>query len=99
MPTEGGEARAVSGSGPRDRPIGWSADRRSLYVYQRGEVPARIARLELATGRRETWMEWAPADRAGLVSIVVAPMAGDGAYYVYTYVRVLSELYLAEGLR
>jgi hypothetical protein len=74
-------------------------DRRFLYVYQRGEVPARAYRVELATGLRELWKELAPSDRAGVISIVDPHLAADEAHYAYSYARILSDLYLVEGLR
>jgi Tol biopolymer transport system component len=99
VPIDGGEARPVPGTGPRDRPFAWSKDQRFLYVYQRGEVPAKAYRVELATGRRELWRELAPSDRAGVVSIVDPYLAADETHYAYSYIRVLSDLYLVEGLR
>jgi eukaryotic-like serine/threonine-protein kinase len=95
----GGPPRPVPGTGAQDRPFAWSPDQRFLYVYQRGEVPARISRIELATGRREIWKQWAPADRAGVVSIIDPELAAGGTGYVFSYTRTLSDLYLAEGLR
>ena len=99
IPIDGGEPRPVPGTGPRDRPCGWSLDQRFLYTYQRGEVPARVFRVELTTGRREPWRELAPADRAGVVSIVDPQITPDGTHYAYSYLRALSDLYLVEGLR
>jgi hypothetical protein len=97
VPIAGGEPRPVPGTGARDRPI--RLDGRFLYTYQRGEVPAKIARFELATGRRELWRVWAPRDRAGVISIIDPQLAEGGTYYAYSYLRTLSDLYLVHGLR
>jgi hypothetical protein len=40
-----------------------------------------------------------PEDAAGVTQIHPTSMAADGRSYVYSYRRVLSDLYLAEGLR
>ncbi len=94
----GGEPRPVPGTGPSDLPFGWSADQRYLLAYRRDEVPARAFRIEAATGKRELWKQWAPADRAGVLSIADPQVAAGGRWYAYTYERLLSDLYLVEGL-
>jgi eukaryotic-like serine/threonine-protein kinase len=99
LATGGGEPRPVPGTALQDRPFGWSPDQRFLYVYRRGEVPARTFRIELATGRKEPWRDLAPPDRAGVTSIVDPHLAADGIHYAYSYLRNLSDLYLAEGFR
>ena len=80
-------------------PVGWTADDRSLYVQKRGGPSARIDRLDLATGRREPWKEILPADATGVVRVSSVFLAPDGSFYVYAYSRVLSNLYLVEGLK
>jgi Tol biopolymer transport system component len=99
-PVDGGEARRVSGVEPEDVPIQWSADGKSLYVTRRGELPARIERLDLATGKKEFWKELMPADRAGLIRIDSVFVTPDGKSYAYTASRVLaSDLYVVSGLK
>ncbi|HJW13247.1 MAG TPA: protein kinase, partial [Thermoanaerobaculia bacterium] len=49
---QGGEPRPAPGAAPGDLPVEWSADGRSLYIYRRGENPARIFLLDLATGQK-----------------------------------------------
>lgn len=40
-----------------------------------------------------------PADRAGLLDLGFVLLSADARAYVYSYRRVLSTLFLAEGLR
>jgi hypothetical protein len=54
--------------------------------------------VELASGRRERWKEFMPGDPAGVALINPAFLTPDGRHYVYSFRRVLSDLYLAEGL-
>src|SRR5262249_19383858 len=68
-PLEGGPPRPLNGSAPGDYPILWSAEGGSLYAYKPAEVPARVFRIDLATGRREPWKTMVPADRSGLITI------------------------------
>jgi Tol biopolymer transport system component len=98
-PLDGGSARPVPGVTPGDVPIQWSADGRTLYLTRRGELPARVERLDIATGKRELWKELIPSDRAGLIRISNVYVARDGKSYAYTASRVLaSDLYLVSGL-
>jgi eukaryotic-like serine/threonine-protein kinase len=74
-------------------------DRRFLFIRRSGGIPVRVDRLDLSTGRRERWKELAPADRTGVISISTIFLSADGTAYAYTYQRLLSELYLVEGLK
>jgi hypothetical protein len=98
-PVEGGELRALPGLAPGDFPSGWSADGRSLYVFRRDELPTRVFRVDVATGRKDLWKEVGPSDAAGVTGIGHLLITPDGVSYVYNYVRSLSDLYLVEGLR
>ena len=98
-PLQGGEPVVVPGLGDLEVPMGWTADSRSLYVYKRGEYPARVARLDVATGKREPWKDLTPPDPAGINSISPPCFTPDGKAYVYSYNRILSDLFLAEGIK
>ena len=98
-PVAGGSPRPVQSSQPGDRPVAWSGDGRWLWVFRRGEVPAEVSRLEIATGRRQLWRKLQPPDRSGVYSINDFKVALDGRAYFYSYKRVLSQLYLVDGLR
>jgi hypothetical protein len=95
----GGEPKPISGFSPGEEPVEWSADGRSLYVYRAGELPARVYRLELATGKRSFWKQLMPADPAGVSRIGPIRLTPDGKWYVYGYHRILSDLFVAEGLK
>src|SRR5712691_680665 len=96
-PVDGGARRALAGLDLDDWPVQWSADGKALYLRHEGELPLPILRYDLATGGKEAWRELMPADRAGVVWVdpLVTP---DGRGYVYTYHRLLSDLYLVYGL-
>jgi hypothetical protein len=97
-PVEGGERRALPGLSIQEWPIGWSADGRSVFLRREGALPMAVLRMDVASGRKEPWKELAPPDRAGVVWM--SPLVtADGAAYVYTYHRVLSDLYLVQGLK
>jgi eukaryotic-like serine/threonine-protein kinase len=96
---EGGEPEPIPGLAADETPYGWSGDGRFLYVARRREIPARVSKLDVQTGRREPWRELMPADGAGIVSITPVLPAPDGSAYVYGYFRILSDMYVAEGLK
>ena len=97
----GGPARAIP-LAQGDEPIRFARDGRSVFVREAGEGwPARVARMDLSTGRKQPWLELQPPDLAGAASlgsgnILLTP---DGRSYAYLLHRVLSDLYLVEGLR
>jgi hypothetical protein len=51
-PTTGGDGRPIRGMEMGEQPIAWSQDGLSLFIYLPGELPAKISRLELASGRK-----------------------------------------------
>ncbi len=95
----GGESRSIPGLTSNDVPVRFSEDGRSIYLYQGAEVPTVVYRLDLATGRRTSWKQLAPPDPSGLVSIGPIAIAPDGKSYAYSYYRILSDLYLIQGLK
>jgi WD40 repeat protein len=99
-PVEGdAPPRAVPGSREDDRPTAWHRDGRSLWVFHRDEVPAPVFRVDIASGRRVPWRDLQPPDLSGVYSIIDLEITPDGSAYVYSYARLLSQLYVARGLR
>ncbi len=76
-----------------------SEDSRFLSTHRGGELPAKIWRYELATGRKELFKEISPADPAGVASIEQILLTPDGRSYVYAYTNNLSDLYIVDGLK
>jgi Tol biopolymer transport system component len=97
---DGGAGRPVPGLEAGDIPLRWSADGRHLFLHARGAgLPARVVRLDPASGRREAWMALQPTDPAGVVGVGSIVLTPDGRTYVYQYLRSMSDLYLVEGMR
>jgi Tol biopolymer transport system component len=95
----GGTAQSVPGLTPDDQVIRWSVDGRSLYVFRPANVPFRLERLDLASGRRALVREVAPADRAGVLNGWGAALTDDTRSYAYSYARMTSQLFVVEGAR
>jgi len=98
-PVGGGSSRAIPGMEPGEVPIKWGGEDNTLFVYRPGELPARIYRLDLNTGQRKLWHELMPPDPAGVEYVGPILPTPDGKAYVYGYRRLLSDLYLVEGLK
>jgi hypothetical protein len=97
-PLEGDRARPLPGLERGEQPISWTEDGRSLYVYRPGELPARVFVLKVETGRRAPFRQLMPSDPAGVETIGPILITPDGKTCVFGYHRMLSDLYLVEGL-
>ena len=99
FPLDKGEARSVPGVLPGEYPLRFSPDDKFLYLWKRGEIPARVTRLEIATGKREVWKDLLPVDPAGVERISNVLVAPNAKSYAYCYARLLSDLFVVEGLK
>jgi hypothetical protein len=97
-PTDGTEPAALAGVKSGEDAIRWSADGKSVFVASDG-IPVEINRIEVATGRRQLVFTIAPSDLAGIWDIWPVLITPDGKSYVYSDYRILSDLYLASGLK
>jgi hypothetical protein len=97
-PLDGGQPRIVSKLAAGEEIVCWSADSRALLVFKYA-VPAEVHRVEITTGRSRMLFQLAPSDTAGVTVVGPVLMTPDARTYVYTYTRILSDLYVAAGLR
>jgi len=98
-PTAGGDPRMIPGLNQGEQPITFNADGHAIYIYQPGELPARVYRLDVQTGQRTLWKELMPYDPAGVENIGPILMTPDAKTCVFGYHRMLADLYLVEGLK
>ncbi len=93
-----GQSQPIPGLHPLERVVRWTSDGKGLWVVDLHEMPCAVTHLDLATGTRKKLLEIAPEDLAGMTvsNFLLTP---DAKGYAYAYRRVLSELYLYEGLR
>ena len=99
FPIPSGDPQIIKGLQPGEVPVAWTADGHSLYVYRGGDLPSKVYRLEVATGNRTLWKELMPPDPSGVEFVGPVLPTPDGKSYVYGYRRLLSDLYLVEGLK
>jgi hypothetical protein len=98
-PIGNGEPIPIPGVTSVDSPIRWTADGQGVYVLNRTTLPAKVEVVEVSTGRRRPWKEITPPDPAGVLAVHPVLMTPDGKSYVYSYRRVLDDLFLVEGLK
>jgi hypothetical protein len=98
-PVDGGAPVPLPIMASDDAELQWSADGRHLYVRRGGSWPPVVDRVDLSTGRRETWKTIQPADPVGVNTISTILVTPDGNAYCHDYVRILSELFIVEGLK
>ena len=98
-PVNGGDAKLIPGVNQGEQPVTWSADGHSLYVYQPGELPAHVYRVDIESGKRMLWKDLMPTDPAGVENIGPILLTPDAKTCVFGYHRNLADLYLVEGLK
>jgi serine/threonine protein kinase len=98
-PTDGGEGVPIPGAERADLPIQWDRDGQHVYVYQRGSLPTQVLKVNVSVSQRQVWRELQPADPGGVFTVSLIYMTRDGESYVYSYRRMLSDLYLASGFQ
>jgi Tol biopolymer transport system component len=99
-PVDGGSPQPLAHLDNDDVIIGWGSDGRTLYLSRLKEVPIRVYRFDPATGSRQLLKEIMPADPAGIwPSSSTVLMTPDGKGYVYSVRRILSDLYVVDGLK
>ena len=96
-PISGGEPRPVPGLTEADVLAQWSADGRAVLVYRRAEIPCHLERVDLASGHRTLFKEFAPADRNGLLSMREIFVTDDLRSFAYTAYYQVSSLFISEG--
>lgn len=90
--------RELPGFADEEVPLQWSADGRAIFLGTLEGLPARIWRVDLATGRRTLWKELLPADTTGVSRLNNVCVNPEGSAYAYSFMRILtSDLYLMEG--
>ncbi|MGH9658441.1 MAG: TolB family protein, partial [Bryobacteraceae bacterium] len=81
-------------------PLRWTGEAIVVQHLRRASASsAQLSRVDIRTGRLTPLREIGPSDRLGVNSITGVALSSDGRSYVYSYRRVLSELFIAEAWR
>ena len=97
-PLDGGAPVAVDALESGDVPVRFANDGQ-LYVGTFGKTPALLTKVNLVTGERTVVREVMPPEAAGLINVGPVWPTPDGTTFVYSYTRLLSDLYLVDFAR
>jgi Tol biopolymer transport system component len=96
-PVDGGDPIPIPGMQPDDLPVTWTEDGAALFVVAKA-APGQFVRLDLASGRRTPWLNASPTDSAGL-RFAVASITPNGKFWCLSVSKLLTDLYVVDGLR
>jgi serine/threonine protein kinase len=97
-PLGGGAPRPIPGLAAGFRPVQWSSDGSVLYGYRPGELPSRVYKVAIGTGKQTVIQELRPGVPAGVVMVAPVVVSRDGTRFAYSYSQTLSVLYLISGV-
>jgi dipeptidyl aminopeptidase/acylaminoacyl peptidase len=97
-PLQGGDPQPFSAKlDASDQVIEWEEDGKSILVLKPG-IPARVVRAYLDSSRTEDVKTLSPSDPAGVITVGGVRFSADRKSYAYNYFRILSDLYVVDGL-
>jgi len=96
---KGGASIPLQNLLPEDQWIRWTSDSQGAYVFHGDGLPARVYRLDFRSGKRKEMFTVMPADMAGVAVISAVRMAPDETLYAYSYIRLLSKLFLVTQVK
>ena len=91
----------IPGLDPRYSITSWLPDDTTVYanLSHFDQKIAKIDKLNTTTGRVEFWKEFGTGLSGGISHVVAPVFSRDGSAYCYVYVRLLSQAYVARGLK
>jgi eukaryotic-like serine/threonine-protein kinase len=98
-PIDGGQPKDIKAPLPLPATRNLARSGRYCFAPLHQKVPLEVYRFDSLTGEKQLWRDLAPADRAGVYNVGILHITPDARWYVYSYVRDLSDLYMVEGLR
>ena len=99
VPIGGGPARLVAVDPPARCTLAWDPSDKFVYYQDASQLPAKIQKADVATGKTELFRSIEPIDRAGVQTVSPIRMTPDGKTIAFSYRRSLSELLLVDGLK
>jgi Tol biopolymer transport system component len=99
-PLDGSGIRLIPGLDGKYYVTGWSPDGKSVYVASsRSQQIAKVNQVDVATGKMEPWKTYGVAVGAGVTETGAPILSSDGSGYAYVYAQILSNAYVATGLK
>lgn len=98
FPLDGGEPRPLPGIASSEVILRFDTAGTDLFL-ESGSLPLKVFRYHIASGHREPWREIVIADPVGFVTFNRLVLTPDGRSYAHMFFRIISRLYVIEGLR
>jgi len=99
----GGGLRPIAGLDSKYYISSWGPDGSFVYVSPMGQnesiFGAKVYKLSLSTGKLEYWKTFGANLPAGTVAVSAPRFSDKGDAYAYVHVQVLSQVYVAKGLK
>ncbi len=100
FPVPAGQGRPVPGATDNDAVLRWTPDGKGLIVTSLwSDVPARVEKIDLATGRREAYQTFGPPDLTGALQVAPIALSDDGKSHAYGVRRMASHLFVLSGAK
>jgi eukaryotic-like serine/threonine-protein kinase len=98
-PISGGDPHPLREWTDQDVFAAWTKMPLPIVVMHRGSKPMQLFRLDPISGKRQLWREFLPTNAPGIIWYGVPDFSEDGNTYAYSYFRLLSDVYVIDGLR
>jgi sugar lactone lactonase YvrE len=98
-PLAGGPPRPLGILNDDDTLVSFSEDSRWVFIQRGVAIPAAIDRVDVTTGKRTFFREFAPRDQAEFIRMYVTSLSADGSRYAYGYVKRPSVLFVVDQKR
>ena len=95
-PIDGGQPSVVTALKTSDNVLRWPQENTLLVRGPNSDLPVRVERLDLATGKRMLVQELATSDLAGAMEVTNMAITDDGKWYAYGVEKQSSTLFLIE---
>ncbi|MFN8587095.1 MAG: serine/threonine-protein kinase [Candidatus Eisenbacteria bacterium] len=90
--------RAIAGFAPNEIALSYDSTDGGLFVSNDDPFARVIVKLDLATGARTAWRALRLPDPRGVVFMGPPLLAANGSRFAYSYLRLLNNLYVVDGL-
>jgi eukaryotic-like serine/threonine-protein kinase len=98
-PLTGGPPSSIPNLEPGFTPVQWAEDKSSVYGYHPGQIPAKLYKVNLLSGKQTVVHDLEPETTTGLTFIAPVVVTRDGSRFAFSYYQVRSVLYVISGLR
>ena len=97
-PVDGGEPKSVPGVQVGERPVRWMPDGKSLLTATL-DMPNVVYEVEVASGKRKPFRTMSVPEGLKAQDLSSPLFSADFKSYIYAYTRIVSDLYVVDGLK